>query len=173
VIDRAPHQETSSHTWGNDITLPKPENTYQFAFLNIQGLPVNPHSHKHQQIITAQQETEAGTFGLSELNINFQILGSTAQWKDRFYKLGRNHSIHTYNRHDMSQERLLFGGTAQITTGACSHRAMASGTDLSGMGRWVWTLFSGQNNIKLRLISGYRPNPDSNNRPGTVFSQQE
>jgi hypothetical protein len=29
----------------------------------------------------------------------------------------------------MSQEPILFGGTAQITTGACSHRAMASGSD--------------------------------------------
>jgi hypothetical protein len=73
----------------------------------------------------------------------------------------------------MSQERLLFGGTAQITTGACSHRATASGADESGMGRWVWTLFAGKNNIKLRVLSGYRPNPDSNDRPGTVFSQQE
>jgi hypothetical protein len=73
----------------------------------------------------------------------------------------------------MSQERLLFGGTAQITTGACSHRATASGADGSGMGRWVWTLFAGKNNIKLRMSSGYRPNPDSNDRPGTVFSQQE
>jgi hypothetical protein len=73
----------------------------------------------------------------------------------------------------MSQERLLFGGTAQITTGACSHQATASGADKSGMGRWVWTLFAGKNNIKLRVLSGYQPNPDSNDRPGTVFSQQE
>jgi hypothetical protein len=73
----------------------------------------------------------------------------------------------------MSQERLLFGGTTQITAGACSHQATASGVDDSGMGRWVWTLFAGQNNIKLGVLSGYRPNPDSNDRPRTVFSQQQ
>jgi hypothetical protein len=41
------------------------------------------------------------------------------------------------------------------------------------MGRRVWTLFAGKNNIKLSVLSGYRPNPDSNDRPGTIFSQQE
>jgi hypothetical protein len=173
AIGRAPNLETSSHPWGDALDLPKPNRTFRFIFQNIQGLPVNPHSHKHQQIITALQETGADTFGMAELNLNFRVLGSTSQWNDRFQKLRRNHSVHTYNRHDMSQERLLFGGTAQITTGACSHRATASGTDESGMGRWVWTLFAGKNNIKLRVLSGYRPNPDSNDRPGTVFSQQE
>jgi hypothetical protein len=134
---------------------------------------VNPHSHKHQQIITALQETGAGTFGMAELNLNFRVLGSTSQWNDRFQNLQRNHPVHTYNRHDMSQERLLFGGTAQITSGACSHRATASGADESGMGRWVWTFFAEKSNIKLRVLSRYGPNPDSNKRPGTVFSQQE
>jgi hypothetical protein len=173
AIGRAPNLETSSHQWGDALDLPKPNRTFRFSFQNIQGLPVNPHSHKHQQIITALQETGADTFGMAELNLNFRVLGSTSQWNDRFQNLRTNHSVHTYNRHDMSQERLLSGGTAQITTGACSHQATASGADGSGMGRWVWTLFAGKNNIKLRVLSGYRPNPDSNDRPGTVFSQQE
>jgi hypothetical protein len=33
--------------------------------------------------------------------------------------------------------------------------------------------FSGKNNIKLCVLRGYQPNPDSNDCPGTVFSQQE
>ena len=41
------------------------------------------------------------------------------------------------------------------------------------MGRWVWTLYKGKNNTRLRIISGYRPNPDYTDRPGSVYSQQE
>jgi hypothetical protein len=41
------------------------------------------------------------------------------------------------------------------------------------MRRWIWTLFAGKNNIKLCVLSRYQHNPDSNDRPGTVFSQKE
>ena len=57
--------------------------------------------------------------------------------------------------------------------GPSSHRVLASGCDESGLGRWVWTLLAGKNQTKLRIISGYRPNPDSSDRTGSVFSQQE
>jgi hypothetical protein len=165
--------DTSSKTWADIIIIPKPEAVFRYTFQNIQGLPVNPNGHKHTQISTAIQETETDVFGMAELNLNFQSLGPSSQWIERFRHLRRNHSVHTYNRHDSSQSRLLFGGTAQIATGACSHRALSSGADPSGMGRWVWTLFSGKNNIKLRIISGYRPNPDTQDHTGSVYSQQE
>jgi hypothetical protein len=60
-----------------------------------------------------------------------------------------------------------------MATGAFSHWAIASGADTSGLGRWVWTLLAGKNNIKLRVISRYRPNPDATDRTGTVYSQHE
>jgi hypothetical protein len=171
--NRAANPSSTSNTWADYLVIPKPNNTFRYIFQNIQGLPVNPHSHKHQQIITALHDTFADIFSMAKLNLNFRVLSPTAQWAERFQRLRRNHSIHTYNRHDSSQDNLLFGGAAQITVGACSHRATSSGADESGMGRWVWTLFAGKNNTKLRVISGYRPNPDSMDRPGSVYSQQE
>jgi hypothetical protein len=168
-----PPPDTSSKTWGEIITIPKPPETFRFTLLNIQGLSVDPHSHKHQQIKTAIQETESDATGLVELNLNFGVLGPNLQWSERFRNLQRNHSVHTVNRHDSSKKRILFGGAAQITVGACSHRAIESGADESGMGRWVWTLYAGRNNKKLRLISGYRANPDPTDRTGSVYSQQE
>jgi hypothetical protein len=134
---------------------------------------VNPRSHKHQQIRTALHDTGTDVFGMSELNLNFKQLGPASQWSDRFLHLPRNHSVHSYNRHDMSQGSILYGGTAQIATGPSSHRAISSGADPTGLGRWVWTLFAGKNGIQLRVISGYRPNPDHSDRPGSVYSQHE
>jgi hypothetical protein len=171
--DRAAIPDTSSHIWGEPIKIPKPEEVVRYIFANIQGLPVNPTGHKHHQISVALQDTEGDVMGMAELNLNFGVLGPAHQWTERFRQMYRNHSIHTYNRHDSSKKRILFGGTAQISIGACSHRAIASGTDTTGMGRWVWTLYAGRNETKLRIISGYRPNPDQHDRPGTVYSQQE
>ena len=167
------NEDTTSSNWGDVMILPKPEKSSRFTFQNIQGLPVNSQSHKHQQIRTAIQETDTDIFGMVELSLNFKVLGPNAQWKERFQALKRNHSIHTYNIHDSSLSRTLFGGTPQITMGKCSHRAISSGADESGMSRWVWTLLAGKNNTKIRIISGYRPNPDHSDRTGSVFSQQE
>jgi hypothetical protein len=155
------------------MILPKPDQTFCYIFQNIQGLPINPKGHKHQQIGTAIKETQADVSGIAELNLNFQVLGPSFQWSKRFRNLYRNHSVHLTNIHDSSTKRTLFGGTAQISTGACSHRAIESGADESGLGRWVWTLFAGLDNTRLHMISGYRPNPDCTDRPGSVYSQQE
>ncbi len=120
--DNLTHPDTSSTSWGDPILLPKPDQTFRFIFQNIQGLPVNPNSHKHKQIGTALKETEANVFGIAELNLNFPVLGPSFQWSERFRHLYRNHSVHSCNKHDTSKKRTLFGGTAQIATGACSHR---------------------------------------------------
>ena len=136
-------------------------------------MPVNPRAHKHKQIGAAFKDTEADTFGMAEINLNLQQLDATSQWHERFQHLPRNHSIHSCNRHDSSKSKLLFGGTAQITMGPSSHRVLASGSDATGLGRWVWTLFAGKNQTKLRVISGYRPNPDAADKTGSVYSQQE
>jgi hypothetical protein len=153
--DRATNLETLLNHWGHSIQIQKPDDTFRFIFQNIQGLPINPQSHKHRPIGTALKDTEADVFRIAELNLNFGVLGPTYQWPERFQHLHRNHSIHSYNRRDSSTKRTLFGGTAQITIGPCSHRVIKSGADESGMGRWVWTLFTGRSNIKLRVISGY------------------
>ena len=110
---------------------------------------------------------------MAELNLNFQHLGPSSQWYERFKGLRRNHSIHAFNKHDSSDSNILYGGTALISMGSCSHRALKSGEDTSGLGRWVWTLFAGRNRTKLRIISGYRPNPDSSDSTGSVYSQHE
>ncbi len=155
------------------MVLPKPSRLFRYIFQNIQGLPVKPRARKYQQIGDAFDETEADIFGLAELNLNLRVMGAASQFNERFRHLRRNNSIHSCNRHDTSTANILYGGTAQITMGSCSHRVLASGADTSGLGRWVWSLFAGRNNTKLRVITGYRPNPDSSDRPGSVYSQHE
>jgi hypothetical protein len=155
------------------MIVPKPPEVFRFIHQNIQGLPVNPRAHKHKQIGVAMHDTEADTYSLVEINLNLRVMGAASQFKERFQHLRRNHSVHACNRHDSSTANILYGRAALITMGPCSHRVLSSGSDPSGLGRWVWTLFAGRNNTKLRVISGYRPNPDASDRTGSVYSQHE
>jgi len=170
---RANTGSTSSSMWADTMKLPKPELTFRYMFQNIQGLPVDPRGHKHQQIGLAFKETDADAFGMAKLNLNFPKLGPVSQWYERFRGLKRSHSIHATNIHDSTDSNILYGGTALTCMGSCSHQAISSGKDESGLGRWVWTLFAGRNQTQLRIISGYRPNPDSSDKTGSVYSQHE
>ena len=42
-----------------------------------------------------------------------------------------------------------------VSIGEAKRRITGMGKDSSGLERWVWSLYSGRNNIKLRAISAY------------------
>ena len=142
--------------WGDPI-LPKATSTLRFAFQNIQGLPISPYSDKHSQIISVFNTLQLDSFGLAELNLNFSRLPSSLQWKERFKGLYHKHTTYSTNTHATTTDCTIFGGTAQLTQGTLAHRAISSGQDNTGLGRWVWTRFIGKNGTHLRSISGYRP----------------
>ncbi len=159
--------------WG-DPMLPKAPHTIRVAFQNIQGLPLNPYANKHQQIVSCFELLQLDTFGLAEINLNLPKLPSSQQWKERFKGLQHNHSICTTNIQHITHDRVLFGGTALISTGTMAHCAVASGTDPSGLGRWAWTRFIGRHNTHLRIVTGYRPTPSTrSDGPLQVANQHE
>jgi hypothetical protein len=36
---------------------------------------------------------------------------------------------------------------------------ISKGIDTTALGRWCWTCYSGKNNLTLRIIVAYHPNP--------------
>jgi hypothetical protein len=61
-----------------------------------------------------------------------------------------SHNVFGYNRNDSDFSSVFQpGGTANISIGNSSHRVIKSGTDSTGLGRWVWTLFKGKHNVTL------------------------
>ena len=48
-------------------------------------------------------------------------------------------------------------------------REYSRGEDPRGLGRWVWQLYRGINNRRLRVITAYRPNQSTG--PFTVYAQ--
>ena len=65
-----------------------------------------------------------------------------------------------HNIHDRSGTKQQWGGTGVLTHGTLAHYSGGSGVDPSGLGRWTWSLFTGKNNLKLRVVSIYIPCPN-------------
>ena len=165
--------DQADDAWG-DVILPKAPSTIRVALQNIQGLPILPYSEKHRQITSCIDLLQIDNFGIAEINLNFPQLPSSHQWRERFKKLISAHSIYATNTTHITQEKILFGGTAQLSTGMLGHRAIASGVDPSGLGRWCWTRFIGRHNTHLRIITGYRPTPNTqSDGPMQVANQHE
>ena len=152
----------------------KTPSTLCVAFQNIQGLPLNLYSEKHTQIINIINKLHIDLLGIAEINLNLSCLPSSQQWKERFKHLLHKHTICSTNTNTTAIKKIVYGGTAQLAVNTLAHRALLSGTDPSGFGRWSWTRFIGRHGIHLRIITGYRPVSNSNSDgPLQVANQHE
>ena len=166
-------EDESNNHWGDSIAT-KSDNVIRIAFQNIQGLPINPYSDKHLQISTIIEQLQINSLGIAEINLNLSKLPSSQQWNERFKGILHKFTNHATNIHAQTTARTLFGGVAQINTGTLAHRAIAKGADPTGLGRWVWSKFTGRLGLSLRVISGYRPvNNRNSDGPLQVGNQQE
>jgi hypothetical protein len=157
--------------WGEKLSY-KATEAFRYCFANINGLPSAAYHEKHDQITQSMIKHKMDVLGIAEININFQQVGPTNQWKDRF-KQQRTNSHCATNQHTTSKDKRVFGGTAYLTSPSASHKVEQKGEDPTKLGRWTWALLTGKQGIKTRIISGYRPIHDATNRVGTVYSQHQ
>jgi len=69
------------------------------------------------------------------------------------------HSAVAYNTQDRTlRSPRQYGGNAIISRDQAAHRAVQSGSDDTGLGRWAWTRYQGTKGIHLRVVAAYRPN---------------
>ena len=106
--------------------------------------------------------------GLSEINLNWNKFSSYDRLSQRTSKWWENtHCNYSFNAHDVSTSKFQPGGTALLSINQLSNKVQHSRKyDPSGLGRWVSTLYQGQNQKTLRIIQLYRPckpNPHSSN----------
>lgn len=148
---------------------PKLAATFRIGFQNINGLPIHSAS-KLRCINELIQDQELDFYGVQEINLNFNVLPSSEQWKHRTSNV-TGYSHHAINVNTKSTVTRLFGGTACFMPTTTRHRAISHGNDPTGLGRWCWTLLEGRQGIKTRIVSAYRPASDDTNEPLTVASQ--
>ena len=106
------HSVQPSHAndgWGSPPSSRLPD-VIRIGFQNIQGIPRNPFAPKHVQIRSMIEYYRCDFFGVAEINLHLRFLKSFEQWKERFRRMPRNHSIHACNQHfPHTRNPILFG----------------------------------------------------------------
>lgn len=100
------------------------------------------------------QDQHLNFLGIQEINLNFNTLSLTDQWKHRTANVSGYSHLAT-NLNIPSTATRLFGGTACFMPANTHQRAAWHGQDLTGLGRWCWTLLEGKRGIKTLIISAY------------------
>jgi hypothetical protein len=127
---------------------------------------------KNDSIRAFIKGVQADIVGMAELGICWHRLPT----KDRLWERTRGwfESIKitaAYNLKEKKPQQAQWGGTALWSINNAVHRAIDSGHDSHGLGRWSWTRYQGRGNITLRVISAYRPCLSQG--PLTVYAQHQ
>ena len=141
---------------------------------NINCLGVVPYNNpKQDRAINWLIQHEVDIIGWQEVGIAFHMLPHSQRLSERLQdpRWTKHRVSSTNNKHE-KVERFQYGGTAVATFDLAAHRVSSTGGDSSGLGRWSWILFEGQNKYRTRVISAYVPCKSTENRRKTVYNQQ-
>lgn len=142
-------QRNPEDFWGDRIS-PKEEHHLRIVFQNINRFPMHSNDPKNQSIRAFIKGVQADVIGMVELGICWSQLPT----KDRIWERTRGwfESIKTvtaYNQKEASPNKAQWGGTSVWSIDNAVHRAIESGSDTIGLGRWSWTRYRGRGNITL------------------------
>ena len=102
------------------------------------------------------QVKEIDILAMSEMNVNWRVVGKSNTVNDITRGLFENHRINTAcNQNDKSCHKYQPGGTCILSRGEAALRVIKTGQDERKLGRWAWQLFLGKDNIRMRI---YFPN---------------
>jgi len=128
---------------------------------------------KNSQLILFVNSSEVDILALSETNVGWHRLPihqrlheRTRGWWEALHL-----SLGYYSSDPLARSAFQPGGTAVLSINQAAHRVHSSGSDLSGLGRWTWTRYSGKGHVALRVVSAYRPvyNPSG---PLSAYNRQ-
>ena len=158
---------TLSRSYHGDFPRSPGENVHRTICLNPNRLPATTDVTKYNELFSAMRAYKPGTLLLQETGINWDNTPSD----HRLGNVARNYlsrntddpqaclAATAHNIHSGSHHRTQWGGTAIISYGKICQFSMGMGKDPSGLGRWVWVRYRGKNNVALRAVSVYCPNP--------------
>jgi hypothetical protein len=160
---------------GDTIRRINEDHILRVGFININGVPSSSEDPKNKLIFNSIADSQLGIIGMAEMNRCWHLLQDKDKWRSRTrgWWESAHHNL-GYNKQDKELSTAFQpGGTATISTNSFCHRIIKSGQDPKGLGRWTWTLYKGRQNVKLRVISMYRPCKPNVPGPNTAYSQQQ
>ncbi len=151
---------------------------FRIVLWNLGGFPVNRLSGKSKVIEEAIRSLGADAICLTETDVNWNKVTIHNRLHERFLGWWQRLSINIAHYATLPSKKLLstsahqFGGVALCSINDGAARVVASGQDVTGLGRWAWTKFQGKDGCSLRVYVAYRCNRSSA-YAGSVYNQQK
>jgi exonuclease III len=110
---------------------------------------------------------------ITETNVHWGKVPKKDNWYERSsgWFESRRLAVSYHQKRGRLATKNQYGGTMTLAKDDISHRAIESGYDSSGMGRWSFIRFRGKRKNVTRIFTCYCPNK-STTGANTVYSQQ-
>ncbi len=157
----------------SDMTCNKQEGTARICFGNMGPGGLQPHCDGSiQSLRTFLQRWQVDHYGGCEHQMNLDNIPPYHRLHEIFRSENALRCIAAHNKHSNDHNFRQQGGTMSMTMGEMASRHHTSGKDATGLGRWVWQLFKGKNNITTRIYTAYRPCKTHPKQLKTVYNLQ-
>lgn len=143
--------------WGQHYST-KIQNTTRVWYTNPRGRGENPNNHKsHSTLMFLSRKSQAGVVCLAETNLRWPSLQYGSRLNNRLKAFCQDYnSVSSSNKHE-NLGKCQRGGTCAFAVNQLTHRTRKCGVDATGMGRWSWLQFEGENGHITRILTAYRP----------------
>ena len=153
----------------------KREGVIRLLYENVNGL--NNRMSGNEKLDRGREmidELEADVVAMNEIRINFNHRKNVNGLAQLFNGGEADvRAVQGCNAHDGAIGRVQEGGTALLTFGQLveQYDHMNSGTDVTGLGRFTFSRYIGENGIATRVVCGYQPCVSKG--PSTSYQQQK
>ena len=165
-------RDKSREYWGNKLKKKEP-GTVRLLLNNMNGIGAYRGGIKDESLRQFIKSNDVDIVCLTEPNVNWGKVKKKDNWYDRtgsWFESRRLAVAYNKTRGRLAR-RDQYGGTMTMAVDKISHRAVQSGYDYSGLGRWSYIRFKGKRSNVSRVITAYCP---CRSKTGihTVYSQQ-
>ena len=162
-------QRDSYHEhWGNKIKS-KNKNVVRILLNNVNGIGQHRGGMKDEIMRAFMDKWGVDVACITEPNVHWGKVRHKDTWFERSsgWFESRRLAVSYHQKRGRLATVNQYGGTMTIARNDISHRAVQSGYDSSGMGRWLYIRFRGKRKNVTRVITCYCPNR-STTGPNTV-----
>ena len=152
-----PHD--NSQEYYGDKLAKKSKNTVRVVLNNVNSIGLYANGIKDELIREFMCKWDVDILGLTEANVHWGKVKKKDNWYERTESWFESRRLAVAYNTTSGQlaKRGQYGGTITMARDDISHRAVQSGYDASGLGRWSWITFKGKRNCTTRVVTAYCP----------------
>ena len=167
--------KAESRHFGDELKRKRSDETVRIVFQNIRGFGSSEKNVKAENLRQNITDKDIDIMAMAEMNVNWKRVAKRKNLTQMCKKWFENSKVSTaYNYHQTSNKtNFQPGGSAIISRGSMSLRAVDFAPDSRRMDSWSSQLFKGKEGIKTRVVAMYVPKPTNKHTFQRIYSQQQ